>query len=543
MLKKLYIILMMIGFTTYPAFALDSQGVLVTLESQVYTAEGMLVDVSLKFEDTSLYHDDVLFSYHILDANGEILRYENERQTIAMQQDGTADIQMMINCAAMPELDGVDIAQVQFDLVDQTNVYWFSDRGLVQLTNDTPVLFQQDQLLAAASAAENASVAQDPQTEKKFEPVSIVLNALAWIGLLALLICYRRKKKGRDAGDRPKVQDNYEQNDALKESRFSDRTIVIALAVIGLAIPFVLYWKPMLNNNTVVNNDGLGFYYSLQYLSDLLRKGVFPLWNPYLAGGMPQGIMIGSVGVYPLNWLTALFPVAVQLPLYLGLHLAIGACFMFRYLRKLSCSHIVSLAVSLMYIFTVHMGGYRKEHMPLLVTAIYAPAILYFAEQYLQNKKLKWLFSCAAAMALQFLGGFLQYAIYSDIMVFLYLLTAGFHYKIPFSRMLKHGVLWLLSYFGMIMGALLGTAQFMLLLTGDSGQQMLFENFKGMSLHPIKLLMTIVPEIFGQDVWASFVDLNYSSGMDAELTFGAATICVLLASLQKSPFQPHLHTV
>lgn len=254
------------------------------------------------------------------------------------------------------------------------------------------------------------------------------------------------------------------------------------------------------------------------------------LRNPYLAGGMPQGIMIGSVGVYPLNWLTALFPVAVQLPLYLGLHLAIGACFMFRYLRKLSCSHIVSLAVSLMYIFTVHMGGYRKEHMALLVTAIYVPAILYFAEQYLQNKKLKWLFSCAAAMALQFLGGFLQYAIYSDIMVFLYLLTAGFHYKIPFSRMLKHGVLWLLSYFGMIMGALLGTAQFMLLLTGDSGQQMLFENFKGMSLHPIKLLMTIVPEIFGQDVLASFVDLNYSSGMDAELTLGAATICVLLAS-------------
>lgn len=308
--------------------------------------------------------------------------------------------------------------------------------------------------------------------------------------------------------------------------------IVLMLGITGISIPFVLYWSEMINGNTIVAGDGLGILYSLKYCQELIKEGSFPLWNPYLAGGMPQGIMVGGVGLYPLNWIVAMAPATVQIYLYLGLHLAMGACFMFGYLRKISCARIVSTAVSLMYIFTVHMGGYRKEHLALIVTALYVPVVLYFAEQYLQNKRLKWLFACSAAMALQFLGGFLQYVIYADIMIFLYLLTAGLHYKIPFLKMLKHGILWLLSYFGMIMGALLSTMQFMLLLANNSGQQMPFEIFTGLSLHPIRLLMTIVPEVFGPNVWGAFFSQNYTSGMDAELVLGASTICILLASFR-----------
>ena len=309
-----------------------------------------------------------------------------------------------------------------------------------------------------------------------------------------------------------------------------DAFITFLIAVMAFSIPFVMYWDELVAGNTIVSGDGLGLFYSFQYLQNLLGEGSFPLWNPYLAGGMPQGIMVGAPGLYPLNWVVALAPVGVQMYLYYAIHLALGGAFMYQYLRKISCSQVVAFAVGVMYVFTIHMGGPRKEHTALLLSALYVPVILYFAEQYLQKRRLGWLFGCAAAMALQFLGGFLQYVIYFDLAAFFYLLTAGISRKIPWKQMLKHGFLWIISYFGMIMGAVLGTAQFMLFLADSAGQKMDYAAFTSYSLHPVKILMSIFPEIFGSNVWEAFRDKNYASGVDVEILLGAAAISLLLAS-------------
>ena len=224
-----------------------------------------------------------------------------------------------------------------------------------------------------------------------------------------------------------------------------------------------------------------------------MQNGTFPLWNPYLTGGTPRGIIAGAPGLYPFNWLIALFPVAIQMYIYFGAHLAMGGSFMYGYLRRISCSKLISFLASIMYVFTVHMGGLRKEHTTLIVAALYVPVVLYFAEQYLQKRELKWLFCCSGAMALQFLGGFLQYVVYADIAMFFYLLTSGIHHKFSWKQIIRDGILWIAAYFGMCMAAILGTAQFMLFLSGASGSQMPFEGFIYLSLHPIKLLMTILP--------------------------------------------------
>lgn len=311
----------------------------------------------------------------------------------------------------------------------------------------------------------------------------------------------------------------------------TDVCLTLALAAGAFAIPFVLYWHELFSGQTIVSVDGLGLFYSFQYLQNLLREGSFPIWNPYLAGGMPQGIMVGAPGLYPLNWIVALAPVGLQMYFYFALHLAIGGAFMYRYLRKISCAQVVAFAVSVMYVFTIHMGGMRKEHTSLILSALYIPVILYFAEEYLTKRKVGWLFGCAGAMALQFLGGFLQYVIYSDIAVFFYLLAGGLSRKIPWKQMLKHGVVWFFSYFGMIMGVVLGTAQFMLLLSNQGGQAMEFENFITYSMHPVKILMLIFPQVFGNEVLMPFFDQNYSSGVDIELLLGAAAVSLLVASI------------
>ena len=67
-----------------------------------------------------------------------------------------------------------------------------------------------------------------------------------------------------------------------------------------------------------------------------------------------------------------------------------------------------------------------------------------------------------------------------------------------------------------------------------------FEGFIYLSLHPIKLLMTILPQFFGSDVWSAFIETGCTSGMDAELIMGAAAVCLLLASLSLAKKQFHV---
>lgn len=310
------------------------------------------------------------------------------------------------------------------------------------------------------------------------------------------------------------------------------RWLPVCMFLVYCLLPFIVYGDQLAAGNALVSGDGLGMVYQLNYLSDSLSQGEFPLWNPYLAGGMPYADGSAVSAIYPLKLLCA----AVLSPLlrtyaYYGIHLAIGGTFFYLYLRKIDCDAIVSAAVSLIYLFTVHMGGVRKEHLGLQITALWVPVILFFMERYLRERQIKHLFFASGAMALQFIGGFLQYVIYSDIFVFFYLLSSGFHCKIKLKTMFLYGTAWIAAYFGLIMVGVIPLVKLMLLLKGDNGGSMSIETFSILSLHPVKLLMSVFPKLFGPNVHSSMSEQNLSSGMDIELLLGAPCVSLILTGI------------
>lgn len=309
----------------------------------------------------------------------------------------------------------------------------------------------------------------------------------------------------------------------------NNRLFNVFLFIMYFSIPFVVHWGHLMAGETLVAGDGIGEVYTMKYLSDSIKAMDFPLWTPYQAGGMPYSD--GLTNFYPFLLLCLLLPGVTQIYAYFGVHYAIGGVFMFSYLKKIKCTPFVSLAISTLYLFTAHMGSARKEHIGLIVTALYVPVILYFLERYLQERKIKWLLCGSAAMAMQYIGGFLQYVIYSDIFMFFYLLTGGIHRKFTIKKMLTHGVTWVVAYFGLIMGSVLPMLRMMLLLSKSGGSDMPYDIFTGLSLHPGKLFMTIFPYFFGADVYGGLMNVgNYSSGMDIELFMGcAAVICIFAA--------------
>lgn len=103
-----------------------TEDVMIINSEPEYTAIGIETTVTVSFYDKSLYNEHVYLSYHILGTDGTMLVFENQRLPLELDDDGTAEVVMAINCAWLPELDGLETAKIQFDLVDQQNLYWFS---------------------------------------------------------------------------------------------------------------------------------------------------------------------------------------------------------------------------------------------------------------------------------------------------------------------------------------------------------------------------------------------------------------------------------
>lgn len=547
MMKKISVFFMLL-MLLFPAARAVGDGVTITAGQPAYTETGFTADIDVQFYDRALYNDQVLLSYHIYGEDGEMLVAENQRIAFELNDQGTATVPVTVACADLPELAEIERALVQFDLVDQKNAFWFSGNDSIGFQTAS-ITF--DRSLLHVPQLEDEEPEAEPQPEQdtasgqSLQIVSYVFCIAGWVIVCIVFYFYRRKKNGRSNGTgtaegfRSHADDltDFDEEETLSQDRLSrllnKPAFLIVLFCLYFSIPFLVHYHHLLNGESLVSGDGLTCGVIGQvYLGNSIRNFDFPLWTPFLAGGKPYALDVAMSAMYPLSWLCSLLPPLLQLYAYLGLHYAIGGVFLFLFLKKLRCAPFVSVAISTVYLFTVHMGGPRKEHVFLIVTALYVPVILYFLERYLQEKRLKWLLCGAAAMALQFYGGFLQYVVYSDLFMFFYLLCGGIRQKISVKQMLKHGVIWVAAYFGMIMACVLPLAQMLLLLTSSGGAEMSLEGFQQLSLHPAKLLMSVFPNLFGADVLSGLSEIgNYSSGVDAELVLGAAAVSAIFAGI------------
>lgn len=101
----------------------------ITAGQPEYTAAGFQVSVEVQFSDTSLYNDDVALSAHLYSDDGDLLVWETMRYSLELDASGHASQMVAINLSDYAELVDIDKGVLQFDLVDQKNSFWFSDKS------------------------------------------------------------------------------------------------------------------------------------------------------------------------------------------------------------------------------------------------------------------------------------------------------------------------------------------------------------------------------------------------------------------------------
>lgn len=308
---------------------------------------------------------------------------------------------------------------------------------------------------------------------------------------------------------------------------FNSRYINVFIFAFMFIIPFIVYNEFYKQNLLLAGGDGYGSASALIFLKNSLMQGEFPLWNKYLSNGVPYAGDISNHAFYIINILLSWLPEKLYIYTIYSLHVSLGAFFTYLYMKEIGCSKLSSLCLGFIYLMSVHMGGYRKGHLMIITTIVYLPIILYFVEKYFSTRKIKWLIFSSFAMALQFYNAFIQDVMYTDVIVFIYLLAFGIHYRMKLKKMLCHGIIWITTYFGLIALQLFPTLEMMMEYGKAGASKMEYTTFITYSIHYIKLLQMLFPYIFGDNIHQSFGGY-VSSEMDIEIFIGHFLLLLLV---------------
>jgi hypothetical protein len=162
------------------------------------------------------------------------------------------------------------------------------------------------------------------------------------------------------------------------------------------------------------------FYPGRLYLTESLRQGVLPLWNPYLFSGHP---LLGDTNIpnyYPPNLLAAfILPPAVSLPVLAWLHVILSGSLMYLFLRVLGMRPETALLGSIPWMLSEFTVVWL-ESPDKLSTMAWMPGMFACLELAICRRRIAWAVMGGLAFGLEILGGQTQIALYSAILLGLY---------------------------------------------------------------------------------------------------------------------------
>ncbi|MCQ4726138.1 hypothetical protein NE664_05615 [Anaerotignum faecicola] len=120
-----------------PVLAEDYHDTVIETDIKEIQAQDIISgNVTVTFNNMNLYNENVKFSYHIQDENGNDILFENERTPLVLEGN-KAVIPFNFDKKAVEAVQGLKEFKIVFDLVDEQNVYWFSANTNLDFVTDS----------------------------------------------------------------------------------------------------------------------------------------------------------------------------------------------------------------------------------------------------------------------------------------------------------------------------------------------------------------------------------------------------------------------
>ena len=166
-----------------------------------------------------------------------------------------------------------------------------------------------------------------------------------------------------------------------------------------------------------VRNDLASHHlYWRAFVSEQLRHGHLPLWNPHVFCGIP--VLGGAqTGVfYPPNWLDLVLPLPLSINLGFALHVFLAGLFAYVWGLRRGLHPVAAVTAGALFMFSgsyflhVHAG-----HPAVLYAIAWMPLVLISTEGWVQTRGRGWVLLGAAAIAMQILAEDPQGCFYTGV--------------------------------------------------------------------------------------------------------------------------------
>jgi hypothetical protein len=158
------------------------------------------------------------------------------------------------------------------------------------------------------------------------------------------------------------------------------------------------------------------FYPWRVHYAQSIRSGHFPLSNPYQFSGTPFLANGQSACLYPFNFIFIIFNTITAFTIFAALHLFLAQVFMYWLMRELYVEQFGSIVAAIVFTFSAFIVLWLE--LPTFISvAIWLPLTLLLVHRAVHCKSLFYGLLSGASLAMSFLAGHFQIALYVALAV------------------------------------------------------------------------------------------------------------------------------
>lgn len=193
-------------------------------------------------------------------------------------------------------------------------------------------------------------------------------------------------------------------------------------------------YNPWTTHKELLNADSIRqIYIWKEFAVSQLKKGEFPLWNPYTFSGQPLAANFQSSAFYPLNFFYFLTDAKNAWILLIISQPFLGGLFMYLAIRSFKVSRLASLFGSTAFMFSSYLITWM-ENGNISHSYIWLPLIFYSINKYFEKNQFRFPVVIIFSLALSILAGHPQTAIYLFMAAFLFWIFKSYEKKDEFKK-------------------------------------------------------------------------------------------------------------
>ncbi len=197
-----------------------------------------------------------------------------------------------------------------------------------------------------------------------------------------------------------------------------------ALAILA-ALPTLLFADLLLGLNVLFTRDVAQYHYPLRHvLREIVLRGEFPFWNPWIAAGQPLAANPAYQVFYPLTWLILLPSFKIGFHLHVLAHVFIATFGLFALLRSMRVGRTAAVLAALSF----GLGGLVTSTLnlfPFLFSIAWIPWICLYARRALRGGGRRDFAFAACFLALQLLVSEPTTTLQTGVLLGLYAIFRG----------------------------------------------------------------------------------------------------------------------